>query len=171
MNFKIQQAIDFARRAHKDQRRKYTNEPYHNHCMNVALLVKRSSFNSEDAVIAALLHDTIEDCDVTQDQLADTFGFDVADLVWCLTDQSTKEDGNREVRKKIDRDHLMTNGSMTAFGIKCADLIDNTKSIREHDPKFAKVYLPEKKLLLDTMAERLPDITERDLWKEAYLYL
>ena len=57
------------------------------------------------------------------------------------------EDGNRAKRKAIDRDHV-AKASRYGKVIKLADLIDNTRSIVEHDPNFAKVYLKEKEALI-----------------------
>jgi hypothetical protein len=69
-----------------------------------------------------------------------------------LTDVSKPTDGNRAKRKNMDREHI-AKASLQAKTIKLADLIDNTRSIVEHDPKFAKVYLTEKALLLEVLRE------------------
>jgi len=127
--------------------RKYTGEPYFNHCRAVARLVQDHT-NDDDAVAAAFLHDVLEDTDVTHALLVSEFGPVIAQLVHEVTDQSKPEDGNREVRKAIDRAHL-AKASPLGKAIKLADLIDNTGTIVAHDPKFAKAYLREKELLLD----------------------
>ena len=49
--------------------------------------------------------------------------------------------------------------------IKLADLIDNTKSIVEHDPRFAKVYLEEKRLLLEVLKDG-----DETLWQQAHSF-
>ena len=92
-------------------------------------------------------NDVVEDCNVELKTLAQAFGSEVSNLVFWLTDASKPEDGNRAVRKKIDRDHL-SKASADAQTIKLADLIDNSKSITEFDPGFAKIYMEEKRLLL-----------------------
>jgi hypothetical protein len=73
-------------------------------------------------------------------------------LVEQLTDVSRPEDGNRAKRKAIDRAHT-AKASPEAKTIKLADLIDNTRSIVELDPGFAKIYLVEKVLLLEVLQE------------------
>ena len=73
-------------------------------------------------------------------------------MVLSLTDVSTLFYGNRAVRKAIDLVHT-AKASAEAKTVKLADLIDNTKSIFAHDPKFAKVYLKEKALLLEVLEE------------------
>jgi (p)ppGpp synthase/HD superfamily hydrolase len=90
------------------------------------------------------------------------FGKQVAALVADLTDVSRFEDGNRQARKCIDREHT-AKASPDAKTIKLADLIDNTRSIVAHDPDFAKVYLGEKRQLLKVLREGDPV-----LWKLAF---
>jgi (p)ppGpp synthase/HD superfamily hydrolase len=157
----------FAMRAHDSigQVRKYSGEPYWHHPVAVAELVKSVPHTSE-MVAAALLHDTVEDVpDITSEMIYDEFGPIVGQYVGWLTDVSTPGDGNREVRKRIDRQHTK-DAPREVKTVKLADLIDNSKSILARDPDFAKVYLGEKRLLLDdalrdgdatlwTMADRI----------------
>ena len=148
----VDRAKEFAKEAHKDQVRKYTGEPYFVHCEAVAKILQENDiypehFKIEEVIAAAYLHDTVEDCDTTIEDIEKEFGKKVAILVDELTNKSQEKDGNRAARKKIDRDRLK-NASNAAKTIKLADLISNTSSIAEHDKKFAKVYLREKELLL-----------------------
>lgn len=161
MNDLVLLARTFASRAHKEQVRKYTGEPYIEHPIAVAEIVRKHN-GSKEMIAAALLHDVVEDTDVTLDEVRQEFGDAVANLVDDLTDVSKPEDGNRATRKAIDRDHT-AQASAAAMVIKAADLISNTKSITEHDPNFAKVYLKEKRALLDVMFK----IKHMDIWKEA----
>lgn len=148
-----QRAKDFATRYHGsiDHRRKYTGEPYITHPAAVVELV-RSVPHTEAMICAAWLHDTVEDTPATLDEIERVFGGTVAALVEMLTDVSKPSDGKRAVRKAIDREHT-AKASPEAKTIKLADLIDNTKSIAAHDPKFARVYLAEKALLLEVLKE------------------
>lgn len=157
---RILHAVEFAERAHRGQVRKYTGEPYIVHPLEVAQLVW-SVFPAEDATIAALLHDTVEDCGITFDQITRAFGVNAARLVHEVTDISRKEHGNRATRKGLDRQHLAS-ASPEGMTIKLADLISNTQSITQHDPDFAKVYMREK-------AELLPLLVGGDttLWLRA----
>jgi (p)ppGpp synthase/HD superfamily hydrolase len=140
-------AQEFATRAHSGQVRKYTGEPYINHPAAVVVLVKTVPHTPE-MVCAAWLHDVVEDCAVPLDHIERAFGYKVACLVEQLTDVSKPSDGNRSKRKAIDRRHTAA-ASSDAKTIKLADLIDNSRSIIERDPEFAKVYLHEKRLLLE----------------------
>ena len=140
-------ALPYAQKAHGEQKRKYTGEPYYHHCVEVALAVAQTPGATDESVAAALLHDTLEDTEVTYAMLLEEFGVTVAKLVRQVTDVSKPEDGNRAQRKKKDADHLRR-ASPQGKTIKLADLISNTRSIAKHDPSFAVVYMEEKRLLL-----------------------
>ena len=155
-------ALQFAIVAHGDQKRKYTGVPYVTHTIEVAEIVANHG-GSEAQICAALLHDTVEDTSVEIHDILDNFGVEIADLVAWLTDVSKPEDGNRETRKAIDRDHI-AKASSTAQFVKLADLISNTKSIVEHDTNFARVYLKEKQKILDVMRK---DVKETELFRIA----
>ena len=149
----IKKAAKFAAKAHGDisHRRKYTNEPYIVHPAQVAHMVSKVT---DDVVMiaAAWLHDTVEDTPVSIEDIRREFGNEVAELVDDLSDVAKPEDGNRAVRNEINRKHTAT-ASPRAKTIKLADLIDNTKSIVEHDHDFAIVYLKEKELVLEVLTE------------------
>lgn len=151
----IEKAEQFATIMHEDQRRKYTNDPYIIHPKAVATLVDMFCVplfplvTGENMVCAAWLHDVVEDCAVNKAVIQAHWGLKVSAMVDGLTDRSN-ENANREARKKLDREHLVKQSAQTQM-IKCADLIDNTRSIAVHDADFARVYLKEKVLLLDAM--------------------
>lgn len=154
----VERARVFATAAHAavGQTRKYTGEPYVVHPIEVSELV--ASVNGTEAMVAAaLLHDVLEDTEVTVDLLEEQFGSKVADLVLWLTDISRPKDGNRSARKALDRQHSAA-APAAAQTIKVADLISNTRSIIAHDPGFAKVYLEEKRLLLDVLTRADPTL-------------
>ena len=154
----VERARVFATAAHAavGQTRKYTGEPYVVHPIEVSEIVA-SVGGTEAMVAAALLHDVLEDTEVTVDVLEEQFGSEVADLVLWLTDISKPEDGNRSTRKALDRQHSAA-APAAAQTIKVADLISNTKTIVEFDPGFAKTYLAEKRLLLDVLTRANPTL-------------
>ncbi|MFA5352684.1 MAG: HD domain-containing protein [Thermodesulfovibrionales bacterium] len=152
----VDRARRFAEEAHSsiNQRRKYTGAPYITHPEAVVRLVRTAS-HTEAMLAAAWLHDTVEDTPVTLADIERKFGSEVARLVEELTDVSRPEDGNRKTRKAIDQEHT-AKASPEGQTIKLADLIDNTHSIVERDPGFAKVYLAEKVQLLEMLREGDP---------------
>ena len=147
----VKKALEFAAEAHKGQVRKYTGEPYIVHPIEVMELVKQV-IDDPEMQAAALLHDVVEDTPVSINEIKDEFGPRVAALVSDLTDVSKPEDGNRALRKELDRQHT-AKASPDAKTVKLADLISNGKSIIKDDPNFAKVFMKEKAALLDVMTE------------------
>jgi len=141
----------FATQAHAlvEQKRKYTGEDYIVHPARVAKIVR--DFGGSDAQIAAAwLHDTVEDTDVDILDVRMEFGNVIGDIVDGLTDVSQPSDGNRKLRKAMDRAHS-ADASATAQFVKCADIIDNSADISANDPSFSKVYKKEMLELLTVM--------------------
>lgn len=157
----VERARVFATAAHAavGQRRKYTDEPYIVHPAEVAAIVAAAG-GTDEMVAAAFLHDVVEDTQVTHQDILDEFGSEVAELVGWLTDVSCPEDGNREVRKALDRAHSAA-APAAAQTVKVADLISNTKTIVQFGGGFAKVYLAEKRLLLEVLTRADPALLER----------
>lgn len=146
----------FAKWAHRKQKRKYTGAPYIEHPVEVMHLVA-SVPHSKDMLIAALLHDTVEDCGVSYETIRLLFGYRVEQMVWYLTDPPKSKLLNRAARKAIDRWRLGLANADTKT-IKLADLISNTTTIKTYDPDFAKVYLKEKEELLKVMVGGNPEL-------------
>lgn len=149
----IERAIIFATQAHEGQFRKYDGLPYITHPMEVMTLLPPGS--SEEMLIAALLHDVVEDTEVGYLDIRIQFGYEVMSLVHSLTNEYTKENYpelNRAQRKALENVRLsqVEPGAQT---IKYCDLISNTSSIAAYDPNFAVKYLEEKRQLLLVMKE------------------
>jgi (p)ppGpp synthase/HD superfamily hydrolase len=144
-------AKNFAERAHKDQVRKYSGELYSVHLREVAGLCAEVGCRDE-VVAAAWLHDIVEDQGISFRFLTEVFGLDVSQLVEELTDISKPSDGNRDVRKRLDREHS-AKASPEGQTIKLADLISNSRDIVARDPHFAVTYMREKELLLPLLKE------------------
>ncbi len=139
--------LSFAIEKHKGQLRKYTGEPYIVHPIAVCNIV--SPYWPGDDIVKAVAygHDLVEDCNVSWEQLKYRFNLEIATGIYMLSDL---EEGNRETRKRLSRQRL-ADAPGWVQDIKVADLIHNTQSIVEHDPRFAKVYIAEKILLLDVL--------------------
>jgi GTP diphosphokinase / guanosine-3',5'-bis(diphosphate) 3'-diphosphatase len=141
-------AMEFAMEAHRDQKRKYTGEPYFTHLAQVVGLVSTVQFSPYILAIA-WLHDCVEDCGVSLYEIGNKFGEQVKEGVYFLSDL---EEGNRETRKRLACERL-NKAHIWVQNIKVCDLISNTSSIVQHDPKFAKVYLKEKDDLLKVLTK------------------
>ena len=142
------------------QTRKYTGDPYIVHPIEVAGIVK-SVGAAPEVVAAAYLHDVVEDTDVDISVINQIFGAVVAEYVQLLSDPpKTENSPNRKARKELDRNRLAA-APAEVQTIKIADLISNTGSIVQHDPKFAKVYLQEKRALLEVLTRGNAELRER----------
>ena len=146
----VERAIRFATIAHANQKRKYTGEPYVNHPIAVSRTLESFGESDHNVLAAAVLHDVIEDTEANVFDIADFFNQRVAVLVFSLTDKSIGIEADRATRKKIDRESI-ADAPREAKDIKLCDLIDNIESIVKHDKSFAKIYLEEKRLLLEVL--------------------
>ncbi|WP_425360623.1 HD domain-containing protein [Candidatus Tisiphia endosymbiont of Ceraclea dissimilis] len=79
----VKKAIFFAKKYHGDQKRQ-SGEPYYSHPIEVAYMVADYLFRT-DIIVTAILHDTIEDTDLTKEMIAEKFGINVANQVQDLT--------------------------------------------------------------------------------------
>ena len=151
MESHAQSAFVFATAAHAavGQMRKYTDDPYIVHPIRVATTVAKFG-GTDEMIAAAYLHDVVEDTGVSIVDIQDMFGTDVALIVDGLTDVSVPEDGNRAVRKAMDRQHS-ADATYEAQFVKCADIIDNAHDIGDNDPSFNLVYRKEMLLLIQVL--------------------
>jgi len=161
----LERAIQFATQAHEGQFRKYTHDPYITHPLAVMEIVRGVPGHTEEMLVAAVLHDVVEDTDVSLMEIQEEFGDAVSDLVLYLTDISTPEDGNRLKRKRKDA-QWYAQGSAQAQTIKVADFIDNTRDIAQNDPRFWETYKMEKLYALDLLQE-----ADTDLWHQAHIQI
>ncbi len=129
---RILAAAQFAAEKHVQQKRKgAAQEPYINHLVEVAHLIAGSSDTLDtELVMAGFLHDTVEDTDVTQDELVRLFGNDVAGLVAEVTDDKSLPKTERkalQVKNAVKK-------SPRAQTLKLADKISNLRSILASPP-------------------------------------
>jgi (p)ppGpp synthase/HD superfamily hydrolase len=128
----ILEAANFAAEKHSGQRRKgAAREPYINHLLEVAHLVSTAiSQPDPNLVIAALLHDSIEDAGVTREDIVKRFGPDVADLVAEVTDDKSLPKAERKRLQIVNAPKK----SIRAQVIKLADKISNLRSMLVSPP-------------------------------------
>jgi GTP diphosphokinase / guanosine-3',5'-bis(diphosphate) 3'-diphosphatase len=127
----VLRAADAAARWHVHQRRKgAAQEPYVNHLLEVATLVAEATDGKDpELVIAALLHDAIEDQEVPRTVIAETFGEDVARLVEEVTDDKNVEKQERK-RRQVEQ----SSKSDRAKILKLADKTSNLRTIAASPP-------------------------------------
>lgn len=158
--FGIVNATGFAAIRHAKQVRRYSGEPYVAHCMRVAekLLSLESRFPvTDEMVMAAVLHDVVEDTDCTVEELHRRFGDTVAGYVAALS--IDPKAGNRRQRYRKYAEQLRA-APVEAQRIKICDLWDNISDIREYDPSFFRVYQREALILADALDKVGDDMRE-----------
>lgn len=161
MNFTERQKklLEFAKKQHGDQLRKYSHEPYWRHLVSVAQLTQKYV---NDGVEIALCHDLLEDTDCTATDLLDelkAIGYTATEAeaitkgVVELTDVFVKENYpqlNRRERKRREARRLGAISPL-AQSVKYADLTDNISSIMYEDVDFGKVFVQEAIDILNHM--------------------
>lgn len=152
MSVLIVRAADLAARAHAGQRRKGEGDvPYVNHCTAVACLVAGVTDYAE-TIAAALLHDTVEDSEVTLDQLSAEFGPRVAELVACVTDSAEVTSLALSERKAAQAEK-MRSAPDAAKLIKIADQTSNLRDIVAMPPDWStarkQAYLDGARMVVD----------------------
>lgn len=127
----ILNAADQAARWHTNQRRKGSNgEPYINHLLEVAALVAEAEPDNTDAIIAALLHDAIEDQQIVREDISEKYGECVAAIVEECTDDKSLD---KPMRKQLQID-TAAHKSRDAKLVKIADKTSNLRSIAASPP-------------------------------------
>ncbi|MGM9568022.1 MAG: HD domain-containing protein [Clostridia bacterium] len=118
----LNEAIRFATKRHKDQRRKGTSIPYIVHPMETTAIL--ASMKAEPyLLIAGMLHDTIEDTDTTEEEITERFGKEVCSLVTSHTEDKTK---SWTERKKQAIKELKT----ASLPLKMLVMADKTANLR-----------------------------------------
>lgn len=153
---KLFNAMNLAHEAHDGQYRKYTGEPYITHPQLVySCVVFWKTLPEKQGLLmgkAAWLHDVLEDCPkITKDRIISETDVDTYNLVLELTNPSKGVKASREVRKKMDRDHL----SHVSWEAKVIKLFDRTANLYDMkncpEKDFIRLYASESRLLLEAL--------------------
>lgn len=174
---KIKKAYEFANIAHGDQRR-VSGVPFILHPTSVACILAEMGMDT-DSIVAALLHDTVEDTDTTLQDVEDNFGEDVSKLVDGLTKISKIKYTDREeqqaenVRKML----IAMSNDIRVIIVKLADRLHNMRTIecineqkrRDKALECMEVYAPiAHRLGMKAIKEELEDLSMRYLDPVAY---
>lgn len=151
---RLRAAFEFAREAHSPQKRK-SGEPYITHPVNVARIVAEELELGADPVIAAFLHDVVEDTQYTIDDIRQRFGDEVAFLVGVVTKekkdkyvQSKQIDNFRQILASMQYD-------VRALLIKLADRLHNMRTLSSMKPDKQMKIAGETDYFYAPLANRL----------------
>ena len=125
-------AMTFAAAKHKDQRRKDSDaSPYINHPIALTdVLLHEGGIGTVDILVAALLHDTIEDTDASEEEIHRLFGAKIRSVVVEVTDEQGLDKATRKQRQIDKAPHL----SHSAKAVKLADKICNLRDVTDNPP-------------------------------------
>ncbi len=159
----LRQAFDFANEAHKDQVRA-SGEPYVFHVISVAEILLSLNLDTP-SLMAALLHDVVEDTDITLEQLEEKFGKEVATLVDSVTKMKAfanlKPDQNGNIKKEglkaenLRKLLLAMAEDVRVVMIKLADRLHNMRTLDSLPPKKQKLIASETAEIYAPLANRL----------------
>ncbi|MFZ2052968.1 MAG: bifunctional (p)ppGpp synthetase/guanosine-3',5'-bis(diphosphate) 3'-pyrophosphohydrolase [Candidatus Aminicenantales bacterium] len=173
----LQKAYVFAARAHKGQTRR-SGEPYLSHPLEVANMLADMGLDST-TLIAGLLHDVLEDTEITPADLRENFGEDVADLVEGVTKMSRVQESSPEVRQAetIRKIILTMINDLRVIFIKLADRTHNLKTLKflseDKQKQIAKetldIYAPiANRLGMGRIKAELENLSFRYVSPDAY---
>ena len=153
---RIRAAYEFAREAHKDQKRK-SGEPYITHPLAVAQIVAEELRLDSESIEAALLHDVIEDTEATEEQVAKLFSPTVAALVEGVSkltriQYANKEDEQMENLRKM---LIAMSKDIRVILIKIADRLHNMRTMEYQSPAKQKQKSLETMEIYAPIAHRL----------------
>lgn len=177
---KIQLAFDFAAEAHKSQFRK-SGVPYITHCLAVACILADMGMDAA-SVRAGLLHDVVEDTDITIEAIEKEFGADIALMVNGVTKLSKLECRSKAERQveSFRKMFLAMAKDIRVILIKLADRLHNMRTLDVHSPakqqEIAKetleIYAPlAHRLGIFSLKNELEDLSLRYLDPEKYFYI
>ena len=151
----VTRAFNFANENHKQQKRK-SGEPYINHCLSITLMLAK--YQSAPVTLAAgFLHDTMEDCGVTYNELKSMFNEDVADIVQAVTkiknlpNVSLEESSASTHRKLI----LAMAKDIRAVIVKLCDRLHNMRTLQYVNENKQKLISKETLEVYAPLAHRL----------------
>jgi len=123
---KIYKAVEIATEAHKTQKRKGTDIPYIVHPLTVGIFLAKAGC-SDNVIVAGILHDTVEDTDLTIEDVKKMFGEKIANIVAQCSEPPQKEMDWEE--RKTHTIQLLENAPIEVKQVIAADKLANLKSI------------------------------------------
>jgi guanosine-3',5'-bis(diphosphate) 3'-pyrophosphohydrolase len=161
----IRKAFNIAVEAHKDQRRK-SGEPYIYHPIAVARICAEEIGLGATSVVAALLHDTVEDTDLTLDDVKDLFGPTVATIIDGLTKISGMQFSTDSIQAENFRKVLLTLAQdVRVILVKLADRLHNMRTLESMARDKQLKIASETIYLYAPMAHRWASTASRANWR------
>ena len=178
----IEKAVRFAAKAHEGTTRKGKERPYILHPLEVMTIVAGLT-EDEEVISAAVLHDTVEDTDVTPEDIRRTFGKRVEQLVMAESEDKMKNlplEASWETRKQATIDHLWTldrDAKLICLGDKLANIREMSRDYAEIGDKLWERFNQKDKAkhgwyygeIFKILAQEFGDIAEIREYRELLL--
>jgi (p)ppGpp synthase/HD superfamily hydrolase len=147
---KYTSTIEYVQKAHEGQFRRFSMAPYFTHPVRVATLVMKykQSHSIDDLVVAALLHDVVEDTSITIQDIQNQFGLQVGQLVNELTTDKIKAQAEGKAKYLSDK---MVQMSSWGLVLKLCDRLDNVMDFIYASKEFVDKYSQETTQILDAL--------------------
>jgi len=168
----LREAYEFANACHGDQLRP-TGDPYERHLLEaVEVLAEGAGILDRDLLVAALLHDVVEDTACTLERVRDRFGPGVAELVDWVTKTDPPDGGDKEAAR-LDYLRRLAAAPREAVLVKLADRLSNVQRLDRHPrPEKRRSYYQETVEWILPLAAGVPFFHEQfDRWRERYAEL
>ncbi len=172
----ISKAMMFAIAAHSGQYRKDSRTPAIIHAMEAAVVASTLTPDQE-VMAAALLHDTVEDTDVTAEQIRDMFGKKIADLVAMETENKRREMSSESswmIRKQESIDELKSTDDVNVKILWLSDKLSNMRSFFRMHGKlgddmwngFNQKDKEKQEWYYRSVAQAMPELADTTAYKE-----
>lgn len=170
---RIKKAIVVSSTAHKNQVRKGTDIPYIVHPYEVGFILRDNDFD-EDIIIAGILHDTLEDTELTREIIESEFGKKVLDIIIQVSESKLEKASLSWKERKEIAIRRLESASREAKIVACADKLSNTRSMlegyRKNGKEFFKIFntddYEDHKWHYNASLKALFDIRELEIYKD-----
>lgn len=156
-----ERALLVAEKAHTNQQ--YDIYPYIYHIKQVVKIIEDLGYD-ESVIVAAVLHDTLEDTDLSYNDLKKAFGEEVAEIVYAVTDELGR---NRKERKTKTYPKIKANWKATV--VKICDRVANMEQSKRYNQKLFETYKGEHEEFCDQLRnDEHPDVEVNKAWERLF---
>ncbi len=153
-----ERALMVAEKAHSNQT--YDIYPYMYHIRQVMKIAEELGYD-ESIIVAAILHDTLEDTELSYNDIKKAFGEEVAEIVYCVTDELGRD---RNERKEKTYPKIQSNWKATV--VKICDRIANVKQSMDYNKGLYEMYRKEHVIFCSRlMSKDHPHEETNKAWK------
>tara|TARA_R110001583_G_scaffold60219_7_gene179029 strand:+ start:1045 stop:1551 length:507 start_codon:yes stop_codon:yes gene_type:complete len=154
-----ERALLVAEKAHANQQ--YDIYPYMYHIRQVVHIAEDLGYD-ESIIVAAVLHDTLEDTTLSYNDIKKAFGEEVAEIVYAVTDELGR---NRKERKTKTYPKIKANWKATV--VKICDRIANMQQSKAYNPRLYQVYIKEHHDFCENLKNPLhPEVEISKAWEK-----